>query len=94
MKTRKKNKDRSNAKYSERDFLKLPEEIQLMLAHEYLLRPTKDFDDGTFRFSRAKFYRLCKKLGFGKTYANTKTLETHRTAYSHWIEAEGRRTKE
>ena len=72
----------------------MPEEIQLMLAHEYLLRPAKAFDDGTFRFSRAKFYRLCKKLGFGKTYVTADALEAIRKAYNDWKEAEGQKPKE
>ena len=94
MRKRCNNKNRSNSRYTAKDFLAMPEEIQLMLAHEYLLRPAKEFDDGTFRFSRAKLYRLCKKMGYGKTYANAKTLELNRTTYSNWKKAEGGKTKE
>lgn len=60
------NKDRSNGKYSQDDFRKLPREEQLALAKKYWNCPADEFDDGTFRFSRTQFIKLCEQIGFRK----------------------------
>ena len=63
--------DRSNAKYSEEDFMKLPRKEQLELAEKYWNGPVADFDDGTFQFSYTHFANLCQKLGFRKGIVDT-----------------------
>ncbi len=57
-------KDRSNSKYSEKDYMAMPRNEQLLLAREFLGRPCSDFDDGTFCFSRTHLSDLIKDLGF------------------------------
>ena len=63
--------DRSSAKYSEDDFMKLPRAEQLGLAEKYWNGPVADFDDGTFQFSYTHFANLCQKLGFRKGIVDT-----------------------
>lgn len=63
--------DRSNAKYSEDDFMKMSRAEQLVLAEKYWNGPVADFDDGTFQFSYTHFANLCQKLGFRKGIVDT-----------------------
>ncbi len=64
-------KDRSNAKYSETDFLGLPRAEQLKLAEKYWNGTVADFDDGTFQFSYTHFGEVCKRIGFRKGIVDT-----------------------
>ena len=64
-------KDRSNAKYSEADFMGFPRAEQLALAEKYWNGPVDEFDDGTFQFSYTHFANLCQKLGFRKGIVDT-----------------------
>ena len=75
-------KDRSGSKYSEEAFLALPRDKQLALANKYWLGHVKNFDDGTFKFSRDKFISLCKSLGFREAIIDTQTnVSTFDTIY-------------
>ena len=78
-------KDRSQAKYSEHDFLRMPRNEQLRLAEQYWNGPVDKYDDGTFQFSYTHFGTLCKQLGFRKGVVDanasaTEALASHATA--------------
>lgn len=63
--------DRTNAKYSETDFLKMQRSQQLQLARKYQMSPVANYDDGTFTFSYSHFAVLCDRLGFAKSVIDT-----------------------
>ena len=89
-KKRSSKKDRSNGKYSEEAFLALPRDKQFSLAQKYCFVQVKEFDDGTFQFSRDHFIDLCSGLGFKKAIIDTKTAE--KKANTIYLER-GRRTE-
>lgn len=76
--------DRSNAKYSEEDFLKLPRKKQLQLAETYLLNmKSEDFDDGTFQFSRSHFASICERIGFKKGFIDANGSQEEKLYIDH-----------
>lgn len=77
MKQRRQIKNRTESKYSESDFIKLPREEQFKLIEKYWNGHVSDFDDGTFQFSYTHFGVICKRLGFKKGIIDERNHETN-----------------
>lgn len=66
-------------KYSQEDFINLSEEDQIQLLNLYLIeKPSAEFEDGTFQFSRTTLLKLAETLGFRKTFSKDTNSEDNK----------------